>query len=162
MNHGKTWLNACLWHNIESQVRIPMFNIKSKLCLSRAHKQKCNIKNMVYTSNEGFCSVLLKPKSCDCIRLQCFWLKRALLIIPVASIYRSTHLEIQPPSPPLRLEPGFVIHLSKHFPLTVWRHTEHVSIHITMNIFCQLSLHIQHRHATRSREFNECVKWKCR
>lgn len=46
-------------------------------------------------------------------------LKRALLIIPVASMYRSTHLEMQLLSLPLKLEPGFVIHFSKHFPLTV-------------------------------------------
>lgn len=39
--------------------------------------------------------------------------------MPVASMYRSTHLEIQLLSLPLRLEPGFVIHFSKHFPLTV-------------------------------------------
>lgn len=43
----------------------------------------------------------------------------ALLIMPVASIYRSTHLEMQLLSPPLRLDPGFVMHFSKHFPLTV-------------------------------------------
>lgn len=39
--------------------------------------------------------------------------------MPVASMYRSTHLEMQLLSLPLRLEPGFVIHFSKHFPLTV-------------------------------------------
>lgn len=51
--------------------------------------------------------------------LHCWPLNNALLIMPVASIYRSTHLEMQLLSPPLRLELGFVIHLSKHFPLTV-------------------------------------------
>lgn len=53
--------------------------------------------------------------------LHCWPLNNALLIMPVASIYRSTHLEIQLLSPPLRLELGFVIHFSKHFPLTVWK-----------------------------------------
>lgn len=39
--------------------------------------------------------------------------------MPVASIYRSTHLEMQLLSLPPRLEPGFVIHFSKHFLPTV-------------------------------------------
>jgi len=40
-------------------------------------------------------------------------------MIPVASIYRSTHLEMQLLSLPPRLEPGFVTHFSKHFLPTV-------------------------------------------
>lgn len=39
--------------------------------------------------------------------------------MPVASIYRSTHLEMQLLSLPPRLEPGFVTHFSKHFLPTV-------------------------------------------
>lgn len=46
-------------------------------------------------------------------------LNNALLIMPVASIYRSTHLEMQLLSLPPRLEPGFVTHFSKHFLPTV-------------------------------------------
>jgi hypothetical protein len=43
----------------------------------------------------------------------------ARLIIPVASMYRSTHLEMQLLSPPLKLELGFGTHLRKHLSLTV-------------------------------------------
>lgn len=60
--------------------------------------------------------------------LHCWPLNNALLIMPVASIYRSTHLEIQLLSPPLRLELGFVIHFSKHFPLTVWKKNDNWNV----------------------------------
>lgn len=49
----------------------------------------------------------------------------ARLIMPVASMYRSTHLEIQLLSPPLKFELGFVTHLLKHLSLTVC--TTHLS-----------------------------------
>jgi hypothetical protein len=46
-------------------------------------------------------------------------LKRARLMIPVASMYLSTQREMQLLSPPLRLVPGFVTHFAKHFFPTV-------------------------------------------
>lgn len=50
-------------------------------------------------------------------------LKIARLIIWVASIYRSTHLEMQLLSLPLKLVPGFVTHLAKHLVRTVSRNS---------------------------------------
>jgi hypothetical protein len=46
-------------------------------------------------------------------------LKRARLMIPVASMYLSTQREMQLFSPPLRLVPGFVTHFAKHLLPTV-------------------------------------------
>jgi hypothetical protein len=44
-------------------------------------------------------------------------------------MYRSTHLEMQLLSPPLKLELGFVTHLLKHLSLTVCHpHVEQLSV----------------------------------